>query len=299
MKKSKDVFKLPVISIAEGEELGTIVDLLIDLVTGHVQFLVVDNSISNREAKVLEFEHIKCIGINAITIKSKFNLVSYKDDVSKPKNETSFMKIVKTKVYTENGTILGILDDVLIDDTKQWVDSFIVSNEDKKINIVTSAFVVCGKKASIVKENYLEERRVDAERKLQRKKNIEAQKLKYKQSAKREKATENIENSVKKGKKPEKIKENSQKEKISENIKNNSKKQNNLNNAQDTEENIFLQKQKEFLIGRICTSNVVNKKGQIIFKKGDVITEEFLNKISSQKKLTELLMKASRKPENK
>ncbi len=53
MKKSADILRLPVISISEGKQVGTVKDLVIDAAQGAVVALVVDDGSWYLGAKIL------------------------------------------------------------------------------------------------------------------------------------------------------------------------------------------------------------------------------------------------------
>ncbi|MFT4326888.1 MAG: hypothetical protein ACMXYK_05280, partial [Candidatus Woesearchaeota archaeon] len=55
-------------------------------------------------------------------------------------------------------------------------------------------------------------------------------------------------------------------------------------------ENLFRKKQREFLIGRVCSKNIENEVGEILIRQGEVISEEIFDKITTSEKLTELTM---------
>ena len=58
MKKSADILRLPVISISEGKQVGTVKDLVIDAAQGAVVALVVDDGSWYLGAKVIPFNAI-------------------------------------------------------------------------------------------------------------------------------------------------------------------------------------------------------------------------------------------------
>ena len=53
MKKSADILRLPVISISEGKQVGTVKDLVIDAAQGAVVALVIDDGSWYLGAKIL------------------------------------------------------------------------------------------------------------------------------------------------------------------------------------------------------------------------------------------------------
>lgn len=256
MKTSKDILKLPVISISEGEELGFVEDLVIDPTSKGVEFFFVADKLTNLVNKVLKFNNIKCIGINAITIQSKFELKNEEEYSGELEQCISLLEIIDKKVYTENGKELGKINDVIIEQMTRNILLFEVVDDGKKTKISASDVITCGQKAFIVREDFSENK-------------------------KNKLSTQNTDSSN--------YKSQMNSQNISQKIRAS------FGNEKNKSENVFQQKQKEFLLGCTCNEMVLSEKGTIITRKGDVITADILSKITTQKKLTELIMKTSRK----
>jgi uncharacterized protein YrrD len=54
--------------------------------------------------------------------------------------------------------------------------------------------------------------------------------------------------------------------------------------------NLFRQRQKEFLMGRVCNKKILGDMGEVLIEKGEVITEELFDKNVTTEKLTEITM---------
>ncbi len=54
--------------------------------------------------------------------------------------------------------------------------------------------------------------------------------------------------------------------------------------------NLFRQRQKEFLMGRVCNKKIIGELGEVLIEKGEMITEELFDKNVTTEKLTEITM---------
>jgi uncharacterized protein YrrD len=54
--------------------------------------------------------------------------------------------------------------------------------------------------------------------------------------------------------------------------------------------NLFRQRQKEFLMGRVCNKKIMGDRGEVLIEKGEIITEELFDKNVTTEKLTEITM---------
>lgn len=113
MKKSVEIIGLPVVSISEGRELGTVKDLIINAREGIVAALVIDDGRWYLGAKILPFGAVAAIGEYAVTVENSDNLVGVSADY-----EALFaadVKVIGTKVLTKAGRIQGTVTEINID----------------------------------------------------------------------------------------------------------------------------------------------------------------------------------------
>jgi len=115
MKKSTDIIGLPVIGIAEGTELGTVKDMVINASTGSLAALIVDDGKWYLGAKLLPFATVAGIGETVVTTESSRNIVPVSAVPELEKLLAANVKVVGTKVLAKSGRIIGTVIEVIFD----------------------------------------------------------------------------------------------------------------------------------------------------------------------------------------
>ncbi|HOX29076.1 MAG TPA: PRC-barrel domain-containing protein, partial [bacterium] len=116
MKLSTELKSLPLVSIAEGEEVGVVKDFVIDPITKSIVAIIIEDTGWYEGAKVVSFSLIHSIGDFAITTENTSAVVSLSNmpeltDLIKKK-----LKIVDAKVITRGGRLIGYVKEYSIDD---------------------------------------------------------------------------------------------------------------------------------------------------------------------------------------
>lgn len=116
MRKSRRFISMPIVSIEEGLQIGTIKGLVINPEQMEVAALIIDQRGWFREQKIVPYGKVKNVGGDAITI----------DQSTQVQKTTSLPEILKlirekanpigTKVIVENGTLVGHVDEYYIDE---------------------------------------------------------------------------------------------------------------------------------------------------------------------------------------
>ncbi|MBF7082681.1 PRC-barrel domain-containing protein [Desulfallas sp. Bu1-1] len=115
MRKSKQFASMPVISLEEGKQVGTIKGLVINPGEKRVAALIVEQKGLFNDQKFVTYSKIRSVGEDAVTIhRGAF--------VQKGDNLPEIISLVKDKckingarIVTESGTLLGIVDDYYVD----------------------------------------------------------------------------------------------------------------------------------------------------------------------------------------
>ena len=115
MRKSKQFLGMPVISLEEGQQIGTIRGLVVSPALKKVAALIIEQKGWFREQKFIPFSKVHNIGDDAVTI----------DRVSRVEKGSSLpeiLKLIKERVHingsrmlTESGASLGTADEYYID----------------------------------------------------------------------------------------------------------------------------------------------------------------------------------------
>lgn len=106
---------MPVISLEEGQQVGTVKRLLLNPAQKEVIALIVEQKSWFKEQKFIPFNKIRSVGEDIITIDQNASLekgTSLPEIVKFFKDQT---EITGAKLITENGTILGYVDEYYID----------------------------------------------------------------------------------------------------------------------------------------------------------------------------------------
>ena len=117
MKKSADILRLPVISISEGKQVGTVKDLVIDASQGAVVALVVDDGSWYLGAKVLPFNAITGLGESAVTVEGTSNLIPVSTLPRIEQLMSAGVKVIGSRTLTRSGHMGGKVVEIAIDES--------------------------------------------------------------------------------------------------------------------------------------------------------------------------------------
>ena len=117
MKKSADILRLPVISISEGKQVGTVKDLVIDASQGAVVALVVDDGSWYLGAKVLPFNTITGLGESAVTVEGTSNLIPVSTLPRIEQLMSAGVKVIGSRTLTRSGHMGGKVVEIAIDES--------------------------------------------------------------------------------------------------------------------------------------------------------------------------------------
>ncbi len=157
MKHSK-LIKLAVVSIGSGENLGKIVDLVIDYDSGKCLALLVQPEGILAAKKIVLIDDVSSFGDDAVMVPDEKAVVPLKDSEDIARIVNSKVKIIDNKVVTYSGEQLGEAKDYTIDEAsyklaKLFVSTGILKDLFKGELVITADKVVSiGKDAIIVKD---------------------------------------------------------------------------------------------------------------------------------------------------
>ena len=150
MKKSADILRLPVISISEGKQVGTVKDLVIDASLGAVVALVVDDGSWFLGAKVLPFNAITGLGESAVTIESTSILAPVASIPRLEQLMAAGVRVIGTRTLTRSGFMGGKVVEISIDETGRVSFCEIEENIGERIQIPVQQIVTFGKDVLII-----------------------------------------------------------------------------------------------------------------------------------------------------
>lgn len=111
MQKSKKFISMPIVSLEEGQQVGTIRGMIINPYKREIAALMVDQKGWFKDHKIIPYTKVKSVGGDAVTIEKG-------SSVEKVTNLPEILKLIKedfeligTKVITETGSVLGYVDE--------------------------------------------------------------------------------------------------------------------------------------------------------------------------------------------
>lgn len=151
MKKSIEIIGLPVISIIEGTELGTVKSLLINPDDGSVTILI-DDAKWYWGAKFLPLAAVTGLGQYAITIENSDAILTLTDAPEVEQLIVADLKVIGTKVLTRNGLIQGKVTEILIDNSGKIVACEIEDINGETTSIEAQQILTFGKDVLIISD---------------------------------------------------------------------------------------------------------------------------------------------------
>ncbi|MFA6448765.1 MAG: PRC-barrel domain-containing protein [bacterium] len=157
MKLSTELKNLPVVSIAEGEEVGMVKDFIIDPVSKSIVALVIEDNLWEGP-KVISFSLIHSIGDFAITTENTSSVVPLINMPELTELIKKKLKIIDGKVITRAGRLVGFVKEYSIDDRTGEIIGFELKSDANIVspdqNVIPSDCVATiGKDIIIVDED--------------------------------------------------------------------------------------------------------------------------------------------------
>lgn len=153
MKRSAEILGLSIISINEGEELGTVKDFVIDPAGGSIVAMVVEDGKKYYAAKLLPFSAVVGLGEYAVTVESSSNIVAVTAVPEYEKLLSVDIKVVGTKVLTKTGQIQGKVTEIIVDESGKIITCEIEEMSGQISNIPSEQVITFGKDVLIVTGN--------------------------------------------------------------------------------------------------------------------------------------------------
>lgn len=158
MKLSTELRNLPIVSIAEGEEVGVVKDFIIDPVEKAIVAIVVEDVQWFEGAKVVAFSLIHSIGNFAITIENSSSVVSLTTMPELTGLIRKNVSIIGSKVITRGGRLVGFIKEYSVNANSGNIVGLELTSESElmspdKTIIPASAIVTIGRDVIIVEED--------------------------------------------------------------------------------------------------------------------------------------------------
>lgn len=255
MKKTKEIVGLPIISISDGMEVGTVKGLVVNAGKGTIDYMIVDDSKQLLSTSVISTVNVLGMGEYAVTIESDAVI----SDISKIPEAVDLVQnniqVKGTKVLTKKGRLIGEIGDIYVDEDSGMISAleFIADPSQKVIRLIPRESVITFGKNMLVVIEEVEGTLVDTVAQLSPKGN----------ESENEKKNEVIKSAVS-------LSDNSQ--------------------VEGETADSFEQRQKQYLRGRVATKTVTDNDGNVIINEGAVITDEVIEIAELYGKIIELVM---------
>lgn len=157
MKKTQKILGLPIISIADGLEVGKVKSIIINADRGAIDYIVVDSGIQIFSARVIPTEDVLGIGEYALTIENEGVITDISRIPAAIQLLQNDIRVKGTKVLTKKGRLVGEIGDIYIDDNNSCKITgleFIADITQKQIKLIPRDTVITfGKNLTVVKED--------------------------------------------------------------------------------------------------------------------------------------------------
>lgn len=257
--RSSDIKGLAVFSIADGKEIGTVKDLVINAANKAVEYLLVEIPSWYFGSSVIPFNMVEGIGSDAVMVESEALVKKVQDEPAALELVQKNIRLLNNKVLTKKGRIIGHITEFHVNEESGQVTGCELADQQDTVQgiIPTNVFVVFGKDALVVND--------DAEKHfLSNISELDVQKEPA-MIAEPETISGKIDDAKEQPQPAEK-------------------------DAQPKTVDLFKQKQREYLIGRTVNKDIIAADGSIIIRKGEVITAAIVDKAESEGKFQELVL---------
>jgi uncharacterized protein YrrD len=115
MRKSKRFASMPVFSLEEGLQIGSVKELVVDPAGKRIAALVIEQKGWFKEQRFIPYHKVHSVGDDAITIEKTSGVqkaAGLPDIVRLLKDK---VKIIGAKIVAENGNVLGFIDEYYVE----------------------------------------------------------------------------------------------------------------------------------------------------------------------------------------
>lgn len=259
MKKSVQINGLPIISIADGNQIGKVKSLVINPDKGSVDFLTIEHEDFQVSVKAIPFKKIIGIGEFAVTVESENAVIDLNEIPIANQLVNKKIKITDTKVMTRKGELIGEVQEYFVEDETGQILGMELKVEEDVVYLAADSVVTFGKDIIIVNEDA-------ASHFLSSPEELEGKPVAA-ENGEDEDAEEQTEEPVKLFREePEEMIVPDEKEYTEE----------------DDDVKALKEKQIELLTGKTLTRNIYGKNGEILFSEGTVLTREHIEKAQKE-----------------
>lgn len=155
MKKSSDLFNLPIVTLREGGEIGKVRDLVIDPQNRRISALLVEDREWFRNPKVVLYTSIKALGDDAVIVETRGDVSSLAQTNELDPLLENQVRVLNARCLSTEGRFMGRVSEFLIDtDTGKITDVEITSpsSTQKPILVPAESIITLTSDLAIIEE---------------------------------------------------------------------------------------------------------------------------------------------------
>lgn len=153
MKKSTEVTNLPIISISEGNQIGTVKSLIINPDKNSIDFLTIEQEDWQVSVKAIPFKKVIGVGEYAVTVEHEGATIDLNEIPIANQLLNKKITLIEARVMTRKGEMLGqVLEYFLNEDTGDLMGLF-VKLPNREVVISIDHVITLGKDLIIVNEH--------------------------------------------------------------------------------------------------------------------------------------------------
>lgn len=154
MKTSKQIVGLPIISINDGKELGSVKSLVVNPEHGTIDFITVHHEDWQISVKAVPFKKVIGVGDFAVTIESETNIIDLTEIPIANTLVTKNIKVNGARIMSKKGQLLGKVTEYYVnEDNGSIIALQLVVSENKEVVLASEYVLTFGKDILIVNED--------------------------------------------------------------------------------------------------------------------------------------------------
>lgn len=271
--RSAEIKGLPVVSIIDGKEIGRVRDLLINGDNRSVDYLVVDITNDYLRAYVIPYHLAEGVGVDALMIETTDLVKQLNDEPDGIRLVERGVKLMGSRVLTRKGRVIGKVSEYYVDeDTGRITGCEMVDMNKVQVGIIpASVAITFGKDALVVNED------------------VDSHLLKDINDLESEHLDLTVPPPAPQIRLAQPPKQDSPEEDSGQTAPPPVQLATSRSSSQTKTAELFLQKQREYLLGREVKKDIMDIDGSALIKKGEIITEEIVVQATLANKFKELM----------
>ncbi len=153
MKNSAQIVGLPIISISDGVQIGTVKTLVINPEKGSIDFLTIEQEDVQLSLKAIPFKKVVGIGEFAVTVESNNAIIDLAEIPIANQLVNKQIRIKNTKAMTRKGQLLGEVTEFFVDEETGEIIGIELHIGGRQAVLSSECVLTYGKDILIVTEN--------------------------------------------------------------------------------------------------------------------------------------------------